>query len=255
MNILTGHSITKRFGEHEKNSVYALKSVDVTFEKGSFTAIMGTSGSGKSTLLNIISGLDKPTKGSLFFNDINLNELDDHQLTSMRNKYYGFIFQYFHLIPVMNVIDNITLPKYFTKEKQSKNAFTDRAMSILNDLGIRHLAKSFPAELSGGQQQRVAIARALINQPEILLADEPTGSLDSNTSTLVMKQLQRLNTEHNQTIITVTHDANVAAHADRVLMMHDGYIVKEQILSKLDSHETKVIYLSQLLNGIGREHK
>ncbi|GAF64653.1 ABC transporter ATP-binding protein [Bacillus sp. TS-2] len=255
MNILTGKSITKKFGNNEKNSVYALKSIDVTFEKGSFTAIMGTSGSGKSTLLNMISGLDTPTKGSLFFKDINLKELDDDELTSLRNKYYGFVFQFFHLIPVMNVMDNITLPNYFTQEKRSEHSLKKRARSILNDLGIEQLATSFPSELSGGQQQRVAIARALINQPEILLADEPTGSLDSNTSILVMEQLQRLNSEHKQTIITVTHDAKVAAYADRVLMMHDGYIVEEQTLSKLDHYENKVMYLSQLLNGIGRKNK
>ncbi len=253
MSILKGINVTRQFGNSKKNTVYALKSVNVTFEEGSFTAIMGTSGSGKSTLLNIISGLDTPTEGTLFFNDIKLNELNDNELTDLRNKYYGFIFQFFHLIPVMNVMDNVLLPNYFSKNNENDEILKERALQILKELNINHLSKSFPSELSGGQQQRVAIARALINNPDILLADEPTGSLDSNTSKLVMEQLKKLNIQKKQTVIIVTHDATVAAYADRVLLMHDGCVVEDELLTGIEGQEKKVRYLSNLLNDMGRK--
>ncbi|GAB6930244.1 ABC transporter ATP-binding protein [Paenibacillus sp. JCM 10914] len=248
MTILSVQQVTKRFGNDRDHTITALKGVDLQIEKGSFTAIMGTSGSGKSTLLNLLSGLDHPTEGGIYLKGENISLFDDKKLTELRNRHFGFIFQFFHLIPMMNVLENVTLPSMFSKGKHEH--LEGKALELLSRLEIGHLAHSFPSKLSGGQQQRVAIARALINDPDIILADEPTGSLDSNTSKLVMEHLQLLSDSFKHTLILVTHDAGVAAYADRVLFMHDGQIVEDFSPGEGTSHKERTQLLNDIAQGL-----
>ncbi|WP_020620539.1 ABC transporter ATP-binding protein [Paenibacillus daejeonensis] len=248
MTILSVQQVTKRFGSDTDHKITALSGIDLTIEEGTFTAIMGTSGSGKSTLLHLLSGLDNPSEGEIYLRGERISGLEDQALTELRNRQFGFIFQFFHLIPVLNVLENVTLPLMFGKG--TSEAGDAKAMELLSRLDIGHLAHAFPSKLSGGQQQRVAIARALINDPTILLADEPTGSLDSHTSKLVMSHLRQLSDTYNQTLIVVTHDAHVAAYAHRVLFMHDGHVVADLSLSESDAHNHRVQKLSALAQEI-----
>jgi putative ABC transport system ATP-binding protein len=215
---------TYRTGEIE---VEVLKGINLEIKRGEFVAIMGTSGSGKTTLLNIIGCLDRPTSGryllagrEVFGGESNSSGLDDNELSEVRNKHIGFIFQNFYLLPYATVLENVLLPALYSDSRVNKT----KAMEILRVVGLSERARFKPNQLSGGQQQRVAIARALINEPELILADEPTGQLDSNTAREIMELLKELN-KKGKTIILVTHDNNIAGYAEKIIHMKDGRIV------------------------------
>lgn len=202
--------------------IEVLRGVNLLIEKGDFVAIMGTSGSGKTTLMNIIGCLDVPTSGRYILADREVSNLTDDELSVIRNEHIGFVFQNFYLLPYATVLENVLLPTLY-REKQ-KDDVDKRAMEILRLVGLEDRAKFKPNQLSGGQQQRVAIARALVNDPELLLADEPTGQLDSKTATDIMGLLVTLH-ERGTTVAVITHDANIASYAKRLVQIKDGVIV------------------------------
>ena len=212
-------SLQKHYQMGEQQ-VFALAGVDITIAENEFVAIMGPSGSGKSTLMNIIGCLDKPSSGSYFLNGENVDSLSDDDLSMVRNKAIGFVFQSFHLLPRLSALQNILLPLRFS-EQESEDS--EHALMLLEKVGLQSRMHHRPNQLSGGQRQRVAIARALINKPQILLADEPTGALDSKTSVEIMKLFTELH-QAGQTIVLVTHEDEVAAYAQRVIHMRDGVI-------------------------------
>lgn len=204
------------------SDVHALDGISLTIDKGEFVAIVGSSGSGKSTCMNIIGCLDVPTSGTYKLNGKDITNYTDNELAEVRNKMLGFIFQQYNLIPKLTVIENVQLPLLYggVSEKEQRQ----RALAALRRVGLESKAKNLPAQLSGGQQQRVSIARALAGDPSVILADEPTGALDSRTGRDVMKFLQQLNREGN-TIILITHDNSIAARASRIIRVTDGKIV------------------------------
>ena len=209
-------------------TVEVLKGIDLTIEKGEFVAIMGPSGSGKSTLMYIMGCLDRPTEGKYYLNGIDVFSLKDEELSKLRAKFIGFVFQSFYLIPYLNVLDNVLVPVDYLPKEEKKKRFREKspeekAKELLKRLGMGERLKFKPAELSGGQKQRVAIARALINSPEVILADEPTGQLDSASGKAVMETFKELHSE-GKTVIVVTHDPAVASYADRVIKIRDGKI-------------------------------
>ncbi len=206
-----------RQGELE---VQVLKDITLDIEEGDFVAIMGASGSGKSTLMYIIGCLDSPTSGNYFFKGRDVALLDDDSLSQIRNESLGFIFQSFYLIPYLNVLENVLVPSLYSSKAMD---FNKRAMSLLREVGMEERVRFLPSELSGGQKQRVAIVRSLINAPEVVLADEPTGQLDSKSSRQVMEILSRLNSR-GKTIILVTHDPETARYARRIIYLKDGCI-------------------------------
>jgi putative ABC transport system ATP-binding protein len=206
-------------------TVSALAGVTVAIEHGSYVAIMGPSGSGKSTFMNLIGCLDRPTSGQYLLDGVPVESLDRDQLAEIRNQKIGFVFQNFNLLPRMNALENVKLPLLY-KDTDTPDA-DEQAQRLLSLVGLAGREENFPAQLSGGQQQRVAIARALINRPEILLADEPTGALDSRTSAEIMSIFQELNRTQGITIIVVTHSDEVATHADRIIGFRDGLIVSD----------------------------
>ncbi len=209
-------------GEHLVN---ALDGVDFQVEKGEFVAIMGPSGSGKSTLLHLLGGLDGPTEGNIFLAGQPLAKLSERKATLVRRHNVGFVFQFFNLLPTLSAEENILLPVIIDGKDQRK--YKERLNSLLELVGLSDRRHHKPDQLSGGEQQRVAIARALVTEPAILLADEPTGNLDSKTGTSIMELLKRSCDELDQTVIVVTHDAKAAAYADRVIFLRDGVIVQE----------------------------
>ncbi len=213
--------IKKAFSIGERD-IEVLKGIDLHIEKGEFVAIMGVSGSGKSTLLNIIGLMDRPTSGEYWLRGDRVAHLDDDRLSQLRNAYIGFVFQQFYLIEYLNALENVLLPLLYT----SKNIPNPqrKALALLEKMGLKGRSKSRPSQLSGGEQQRVAIARALINDPEVILADEPTGQLDSKTASEIMSIFAQLNKE-GKTIIMVTHDPDMAAKAKRIIKIKDGLIV------------------------------
>jgi len=209
--------------------VPALNGVSLEVEKGSFVSIMGPSGSGKSTLMNIIGCLDRPTEGSVEIEGIETTRMDRSQLAYVRNRKIGFVFQSFNLLPRATALDNVILP--FLYSDQPKNQHKEKALKLLKSVGLEHRVSHKPSELSGGQKQRVAIARALINDPAIILADEPTGNIDSRSGLEIMALLQRLNNE-GMTILMVTHDRAIAEHSKRIIDINDGKIVREEIVKE-----------------------
>jgi putative ABC transport system ATP-binding protein len=211
-----------------KERLEALKGVDFSVKQNDFIAIMGASGSGKSTLLHISGLLDKPDKGQVFIEGINTTHLDDNQIAEIRNTKIGFIFQQFNLMPHLTAIDNIFLPTLF---RDVNNVDRKKAVELLHLVGLKGKGKNRPGEMSGGEQQRVAIARALINDPDIILADEPTGNLDSKTGKQIMDTLVHLHKEHKKTIVVVTHDPNIASYAKRLVYIKDGNILKDHHVS------------------------
>lgn len=219
---LTGKRIEKYYGE-EPNLVYALNGVDVTVERGEFVAVVGMSGSGKSTLLHMLGGLDQPTAGEVFVDGHKLAEMSDEQLTIFRRRNVGFVFQNYNLVPILSVYENIVLPIELDGNTIDE-PFVDE---IIGTLGLEQKRNSMPNMLSGGQQQRVAIARALATKPSILLADEPTGNLDSKTSQDVLGVLKMTSTKFHQTMMMITHNEQIAQLADRVIHIEDGRIVRE----------------------------
>lgn len=244
--VLDINHVSKIYGE-ESNKFYALKDVSVRIKEGEFLAIMGTSGSGKSTLLNMMSGLDKPSTGEVILNNQKLNSLNDADLTTLRRDNIGFIFQFFNLIPVLTALENVTLPVDLAGKKNMK----DKAEELLKLLGISQLKNSYPSQMSGGQQQRIAIARALITEPKIILADEPTGSLDSKTGKEILNILRHFCDHLNHSLVMVTHDATVASYAHRVIFLQDGIIQDEILLQNKDlTHKEKVSQITKKVEGI-----
>lgn len=204
--------------------VKALQGLNLEVKEGESLAIMGPSGSGKSTAVNMIGCLDVPTKGKILLDSHDISRLSESELATIRGRKIGFIFQQFNLIPTLTALENVALPIVFQSVDREKR--NERAMDLLHIVDLDDRMEHKPAELSGGEQQRVAIARALANDPEVILADEPTGNLDSGTGEAVMNFLEKLNRKEGKTIITVTHDSNVAKHADRIEYLKDGKIVK-----------------------------
>ena len=202
--------------------VNALKNIDLEIDQGDFVALVGPSGSGKSTLLNLIGGLDKPTSGEICVQGISLHNAAEKELTSHRRHNVGFIFQTFNLIPTLTALENVALPLMLSGVGLGERS--ERARQLLSRVGLEHRLDHRPTEMSGGEQQRAAIARALVNNPKLVLADEPTGNLDSSTGAEVMRLLRELNAERGVTLIIVTHDPEVASYADRVVHLRDGQI-------------------------------
>lgn len=223
MSILEAKNLKKIYGKGE-STVNALRGVNLSVEKGEFVAIVGTSGSGKSTLLHMLGGLDRPTEGEVFVDGKNIFELKDEALTIFRRRKIGFVFQAFNLVPVLNVYENIVLPIELDGEKVDQE-FID---TIVDTLGISHKKEALPNQLSGGQQQRVAIARALASRPAIILADEPTGNLDTKTGQDVLSLLKVSAQKFSQTIVMITHNEEIAQLADRIIRIEDGNIVSER---------------------------
>lgn len=221
MKILQADNLIKIYGSGE-NEVHALDGVNFSVEKGEFVAIVGTSGSGKSTLLHILGGLDRPTSGNVAVDNRNIFSLKDEELTIFRRRKIGFVFQNYNLVPVLNVYENIVLPI----QLDGKEPDADYIKSIIEILGIESKLDNLPNNLSGGQQQRVAIARALASKPAIILADEPTGNLDSKTSQDVLGLLKVTSQKYAQTIVMITHNEEIAQLADRIIRIEDGKIVE-----------------------------
>lgn len=219
MSILSTTNLTKQYGK-APNIVNALNGVDISIEQGEFAAIIGTSGSGKSTLLNMLGGLDRPTSGSVRVDNFELGKLNDEDLTVFRRQRIGFIFQNYNLVPVLNVYENITMPIRLDGKKPDRKFIQE----IISLLGLDEKIYNMPNTLSGGQQQRVAIARALAGKPAIVLADEPTGNLDSRTSDEVIELLKVTSRKYSQTIVMITHNPEIAAQADRCIRIEDGRI-------------------------------
>ena len=220
MAILETKNLKKIYGSGE-NEVHALDCVSISVEECEFVAIVGTSGSGKSTLLNMLGGLDRPTSGSVVVRGKELMQMKDEQLTIFRRRNVGFVFQNYNLLPILNVYENIVYPIEIDGSKVDK----EFVKQIIHNLGLERKLKNMPNNLSGGQQQRVAIARALATKPAIILADEPTGNLDSKTSMDVILLMQSISREFNQTILMITHNEEIAQMADRIIRIEDGKIV------------------------------
>lgn len=207
--------------------VTALKAIDLTIHKGEFIAIMGASGSGKSTLMNIIGCLDRPTEGRYYLEGIDVMEKSDNELSAVRNKQIGFVFQSFNLISRTSALKNVELPMVYGRIGAEERK--ERALELLKNVGLEDRAHHMPNELSGGQKQRVAIARALANRPQIILADEPTGNLDSQSSVEIMEIFSMLNRQEGNTVIIVTHERDIAEFTDRIITFKDGQIIKDEI--------------------------
>lgn len=207
-----------------KEKVVAVDGVDLKIEEGEFISVVGPSGSGKSTLLNIIGCLDAPTKGEVYLNGTRVDYRNKKSLVVLRRKFVGFVFQTFNLIPAMNAVENVEYPMYFNKEGKSKSEMRENAMKLLEMVGLEKRGNHLPSELSGGEQQRIAIARALANDPKLILADEPTGNLDSKTGKSILDLLKRLNEEEGKNIVMVTHDLESAKKMGKVIKILDGRI-------------------------------
>ncbi len=220
MEILRVENLTKIYGK-DKNQVIAVNNVSFSVEKGEFVAVVGSSGSGKSTLLHLIGGVDRPTSGRVFIEGKDIYDLTDDELAIFRRRHIGLIYQFYNLIPILNVVENISLPCELDGRRVSKNKLNE----LLQVLDLQDRKDHLPNELSGGQQQRVAIGRSLINNPAIVLADEPTGNLDSKTSDDIVNLLRESNKKYDQTMIMITHNLELAAKADRIIKIEDGKLV------------------------------
>lgn len=227
MEILKVENLTKVYGKGE-NEVRALNGVSFSVEKGDFVAIIGPSGSGKSTLLHTLGGVDRPTGGKVLVNGQDVYSRSDEQIAVFRRREVGLIYQFYNLIPVLNVEENMSLPVLLDGRKVNR----DRLRELIRELDLVGREKHLPNQLSGGQQQRVSIGRALMNSPSIVLADEPTGNLDSKNSHEIVELLKRMNREYNQTLIMITHDESIALQARRIIAIEDGKIVRDEVISK-----------------------
>lgn len=227
MEILRVENLTKVYGKGE-NKVNAVDGISFSVEKGEFVSIIGASGSGKSTLLHLIGGVDRPTSGKVFIDGKDIYSLNDDNLAIFRRRQVGLIYQFYNLIPVLNVKENITLPC----KLDSRDVGEKRLDDLLKTLGLDKRKYNLPNQLSGGQQQRVSIGRAIINEPALMLADEPTGNLDSKASEEIISLLKLSNKKYNQTVIVITHDEKIALEADRIITIDDGKIVKDERTGK-----------------------
>lgn len=227
MEILKVENLTKVYGKGE-NEVRALNGVSFSVEKGDFVAIIGPSGSGKSALLHTLGGVDRPTGGKVLVNGQDVYSRSDEQIAVFRRREVGLIYQFYNLIPVLNVEENMSLPVLL----DGRNVNRDRLRELIRELDLVGREKHLPNQLSGGQQQRVSIGRALMNSPSIVLADEPTGNLDSKNSHEIVELLKRMNREYNQTLIMITHDESIALQARRIIAIEDGKIVRDEVISK-----------------------
>lgn len=225
MEILKVENLEKSYGKGEAK-VDALKNINLSINKGEFVAIVGPSGSGKSTLLHLIGGVDKPTKGKVYINNVDIYSLKEKDLSIFRRRNVGLIYQFYNLIPVLSAKENILLPAELDNRKIDKEYLDD----LLKTLGLKERENHLPNELSGGQQQRTSIGRALINRPAVILADEPTGNLDSKNSKEVLDLLKLSVKKYNQTLIMITHDSNIALQADRVITIEDGIIKSDEVI-------------------------
>ena len=225
MEILKVENLCKTYGEGE-NQVKALDDVSFTVNKGEFVAIIGPSGSGKSTLLHILGGVDKPTSGKVYMDTSDVYAQNDEQLAIFRRRQVGLIYQFYNLIPVLNVTENITLPVLMDGRKVNRGYLKE----LLQTLRLTGREDHLPNQLSGGQQQRVSIGRALINTPAVVLADEPTGNLDTKNSQEIVELLKTSNRKYNQTLIVITHDENIALQADRIIAIEDGKIIRDEVI-------------------------
>ena len=227
MEILKVEDLCKVYGKDE-NEAHALDHVSFSVEKGEFVAIIGPSGSGKSTLLHALGGVDKPTSGKVWMNGSDVYAQNDEQLAIFRRRQVGLIYQFYNLIPVLNVTENITLPVLMDGREVNKQ----RLEELLNLLKLKGREDHLPNQLSGGQQQRVSIGRALMNAPAVMLADEPTGNLDSKNSQEIIELLKLSNEKYDQTLIIITHDENIALQADRIIAIEDGRITRDEVIRK-----------------------
>ena len=225
MEILKVENLTKSYGKGEAK-VDAIKNINLSINKGEFVAIVGPSGSGKSTLLHLLGGVDKPTSGKVYINDVDIYNLKEKDLSIFRRRNVGLIYQFYNLIPVLSVKENILLPAELDNRKIDKDYLDD----LLKTLGLKERANHLPNELSGGQQQRTSIGRALINRPSLVLVDEPTGNLDSKNSKEVLELLKLSVRKYNQTLIMITHDPSIALQADRVITIEDGTIKQDEVI-------------------------
>ncbi|MBN3526409.1 ABC transporter ATP-binding protein [Paenibacillus apiarius] len=225
MEILKIEHLSKIYGKGE-SAVRALDDVSFSVQKGEFVAIIGPSGSGKSTLLHLLGGVDRPTSGQVLVDNTDMYNLNETQLAIFRRRQIGLIYQFYNLIPVLTVEENITLPLLLDKQKADKKQFDN----LVKTLNLQHRLNHLPNQLSGGQQQRVSIGRALISNPAIMLADEPTGNLDSKNSSEIMDLLKMCNKTYQQTLIMITHDERIALQADRVISIEDGRIAKDEVI-------------------------
>lgn len=227
MEILRVENLNKIYGKGE-NQVKAVDNVSFSVQKGEFVAIIGASGSGKSTLLHLIGGVDRPTSGKVFIDGKDIYTLNDDNLAIFRRRQIGLIYQFYNLIPVLNVAENITLPT----KLDGRNVDERRLNDLLKTLGLEKRKYNLPNQLSGGQQQRVSIGRAMMNEPALMLADEPTGNLDSKASEEIISLLRLSNKKYNQTVIVITHDEKIALEADRIITIDDGKIIKDERTGK-----------------------
>lgn len=224
MSILEVQHISKTYGKGE-TKVNALNDISFSVEQGEFVAIIGPSGSGKSTLLHILGGVDTPSSGNVIINGVNIATLNETALAIFRRRQIGLIYQFYNLIPILTVEENLTLPLLLDGRKPDKRQIEE----LIRTLGLEKRIKHLPNQLSGGQQQRVSIGRALVNNPALLLADEPTGNLDSENSREIISLLRKFNKEHKQTVIIITHDERIAVSADRVIAIEDGRITRDEV--------------------------
>ncbi|EGO8469554.1 ABC transporter ATP-binding protein [Enterococcus faecalis] len=225
MEIVKIENLTKTYGEGD-TQVKALDNVSFSIKKGEFVAIIGSSGSGKSTLLHLLGGVDQPTSGKVWIDNTDIYSLNESQLAIFRRRHIGLIYQFYNLIPVLNVEENITLPQLLDEQEVD----TTRLDELLAILDLKNRVNHLPNQLSGGQQQRVSIGRALINQPAIILADEPTGNLDSQNSQEIIDLMKMSNKKYNQTLVLITHDEKIALQADRIISIRDGRILKDEVI-------------------------
>lgn len=224
MKILDVKNLSKTYGKGD-TMVKALDGVSFSVKQGEFVAIIGPSGSGKSTLLHILGGVDTPTSGSVIINDTDISQLDETALAIFRRRQIGLIYQFYNLIPILTVEENLTLPLLLDGRKPDKK----QVQTLIDKLGLSHRLTHLPNQLSGGQQQRVSIGRALVNNPALLLADEPTGNLDSENSKEIIALLRHFNKEFKQTVIIITHDEKIALSADRIISIEDGRIKRDEV--------------------------
>ena len=232
-SVVVARDVTRRYGAGD-TAVDALRGISLDIAKGKLTAVMGPSGSGKSTLMHILAGLDKPTSGTVAIDGTEVTTLGDNDLTRLRRRHIGFVFQFFNLLPMLSAEENVLLPLSIAGEKVDRDWFAE----LIGKVGLADRLKHRPAELSGGQQQRVAIGRALVSRPTVVFADEPTGNLDSTTGGEILELLRDSVDSYGQTTVMVTHEARAAAIADRILFLADGLIVKD--LGKATAHDVVV---------------